>query len=90
MSEEDTVSIPVKDLLRVFKDLEEYVVSLDRILSRIQSGGDPAILVKYVSQRDIFRRIAQDRYRLVELLAPIVGQEELEQVAEEAYVFTDS
>lgn len=89
MTEEATVAVPVADLLGAVRDLEEYVISLDRILSRVNFGGDPAILVSYVAERDVFRRVAHARQRLSELLEPVVGEEKMDQAAADAYVYTD-
>ncbi|GAA0613517.1 hypothetical protein HPO96_26740 [Kribbella sandramycini] len=89
MSERTSVEVPLEDLLSVFGDLEEYVVSLDRILSRVSFGGDPAVLVGYVADRDVFRRVAFARRRLTELLEPVVDPEVLDRVAGEAYIYSD-
>jgi len=83
------VEVPTDDLLAAFRDLEEYVVSLDRILSRIDFGGDPSLLARYVSDRDVFRRLAKARARLTDLLEPVVGSDSLDRVAEEAYKYSD-
>ncbi|MEU0792392.1 hypothetical protein ABZ342_20175 [Amycolatopsis sp. NPDC005961] len=42
-----------EDLTRLFGDLEEVVVSLDRLLSRIGAGDEPDKLVRFVVERNL-------------------------------------
>ncbi|WP_073485691.1 hypothetical protein [Streptoalloteichus hindustanus] len=84
----ECVSIPVADASRAFQDLNEYVVSLDRIMSRIGTGGkDPQILLQYFSDRDVFRRIAWLRGVMGEALEDVIGEDEVDRIGEDSYVF---
>ncbi|WP_326566305.1 hypothetical protein VSH64_31085 [Amycolatopsis rhabdoformis] len=80
--------VPTADLVRVFGDLEELVVSLDRIMSRIGSGADPQILVDYLVDRSLFPRLARARGDLGDALAASLGEAEVERIAEGKYWFS--
>jgi hypothetical protein len=77
------------DLTRVFADLEEVVVSLDRILSRIGAGAAPDILVRFVVERDLRVRLARDRTVVGDALAGVIGEEAVEEIAEAQYRYVD-
>ncbi|MEV8614531.1 hypothetical protein AB0383_42635 [Amycolatopsis sp. NPDC051373] len=50
--------VSTQDLVGLFGDLEELVVSLARLMSGIGSGADPSILVQYMADRSIRARLA--------------------------------
>jgi hypothetical protein len=83
------VKLSVEDAASIFRDLEEYVVSLDRIISRIGSGIDPAILVDYLAERRVPARLASVRELLGDKLEAEIGEEELEIIAESAFRYSD-
>lgn len=85
----ETVPVDIKVLVQLFLDTEEYVVSLDRILSRIGSGSDPKILVEYIVARDVFARLGRAREELGELLDSIYGSNEVDEIAEKAFRYVD-
>ena len=90
MSEpEKYVKIALEDMVTLFGDAEEYVVSLDRILSRIGAGRDPEILLNYVVDRQVFQRIAHARQVLAGALEEVVGVDEVERIAESRYRYHD-
>jgi hypothetical protein len=77
------------DLTTLFGDLEELVVSLDRLLSRIGAGAEPEKLLRFVVERDLLRRLAHDRAVVGDALARIVGEEAVEEIAEAQYRYVD-
>jgi hypothetical protein len=77
------------DLTTLFGDLEELVVSLDRLLSRIGAGAEPEKLLRFVVERDLLRRLAQDRTVVGDALARIIGEEAVEEIAEAQYRYVD-
>ncbi|MFE9436571.1 hypothetical protein [Streptomyces sp. NPDC006640] len=80
-----TRGIPV-ELVRftdLFRDLEEYVVSLDRVLSRIGAGEDPRILLQYVVEYGLPARLARAREFVGDTLEKAIGAEALEEIADE-------
>ncbi|MFI6168527.1 hypothetical protein ACIBCN_17240 [Nocardia sp. NPDC051052] len=82
------MSLPLADAIELFCDMEEFVKSLDRIRSRIAFGGaDPQILVDYIVDREVFQRLAKARRRLIELVEPVIGAEQLEEIAEGVYAY---
>lgn len=83
------VSLDSEVALRLFVDLEEVVVSLDRILSRIGAGADPGILVNYVVDRQIFQRLAAARRDVTDAIEEHIPSEVLEELAEKGYRYTD-
>jgi hypothetical protein len=83
------VPVDLQTLMRLFADLEEYVVSLDRILSRIGSGADSGILLNYVVERDVFRRLATTRMVITQILDGVVDEYELEEIAESTFKYSD-
>lgn len=88
MTNDSEVSLPLVDALRLLADVNEFVVSLDRIRSRIAFGGaDPQILVDYVVDREVFQRLAEARRRLVEMVVPVIGEDGLEEIGESGYVY---
>ncbi|MFF1451906.1 hypothetical protein ACFVYF_27755 [Streptomyces sp. NPDC058274] len=78
-------SIPVEleGLVEVFRDLEDYVISLDRVLSRIGAGEDPRILVEYVVEHNLPARMARAREFVGDSLERYIGADKLEEIAEQ-------
>ena len=76
------------DAVQIFRDLEEYVVSLDRIISRIGSGADPVIIVDYLADHRVLPRLAHARELLGDKLEAIVGEEQLEAIAESVFKYS--
>lgn len=88
--EESNVQLTVEDAIDAFRDLNEYVVSLDRILSRIGTGGqDPEILLNYMIDRDVFRRLTKLRAAVGDALESVLGEDEVDRIGEESYRYTD-
>ncbi|WP_327254632.1 hypothetical protein [Streptomyces sp. NBC_01244] len=84
------VEISLADAIQATRDLNEYVVSLDRILSRIGTGGkDPEILCDYVVDRKVLRRLGNLRNVIGTALEQELGEEAVHEIAEEAYFYTD-
>ncbi|MBT2472335.1 hypothetical protein J7E97_31930 [Streptomyces sp. ISL-66] len=84
------VEISLADAIQATRDLNEYVVSLDRILSRIGTGGkDPEILCDYVVDRKVMRRLANLRNVICTALEQQLGADAVDEIAEEAYFYTD-
>ncbi|WP_189944449.1 hypothetical protein [Streptomyces aurantiogriseus] len=80
-----TQSIPVElaGFTTFFQDLEECVVSLDRVLSRIAAGEDPRILLEYVVEYGLPTRLARAREFVGDSLEKVIGAEALEGIAEQ-------
>jgi hypothetical protein len=83
------VSLGLDDATVLFQDLEEYVVSLDRILSRIGSGADPAILVDYIVERKLRDRLARARGFVGDALELVLDEAEVERIAENGFRYSD-
>ena len=85
-----TVHLGVEDAIVAARDLNEYVVCLDRIFSRLGTGayGDE-ILTAYMIQRDVMPRLARLREKIFDALEEVIGPEESERIAEESYVYRD-
>lgn len=75
--------------MSLFLDLEEYTVSLDRIMSRINGGADPEILLNYVLDRMVASRMSHARTFVGDVIAVHIGEEALEEAAEGAYKYSD-
>ncbi|MGW4876479.1 hypothetical protein ACWEPI_07945 [Streptomyces sp. NPDC004262] len=86
-----TQSIPVEmaGFTDLFRDLEEYVVSLDRVLSRIGAGADPRLLLDYVVEYEIPSRLARAREFVGDSLERAIGAEALEKIAEQVEGYRD-
>ncbi|MFJ6084398.1 hypothetical protein ACIQI8_23635 [Streptomyces sp. NPDC092369] len=84
-------SIPVEltGFTDLFRDLEEYVVSLDRVLSRIGAGEDPGILLAYVVDHGLPARLARAREFVGDSLEKAIGAEALEDIAEQVEGYRD-
>ncbi|WP_322748732.1 MULTISPECIES: hypothetical protein [unclassified Frankia] len=86
----DTVMIGIDDAIDAFRDLNEFVVALDRIGSRIEGGGrDPALLFGYVVEHDMGRRLAHLRRVVGDALEAAIGEDEVDRIGEESYKFTE-
>jgi hypothetical protein len=83
------LTIRLEDALLLFKDLEEYVVSFDRIISRLGAGADPEILVDYLMDRRVYPRLAQARRIMADLVESAIGAEKLEAIAEDVFAYSD-
>ncbi|MER5751630.1 hypothetical protein [Streptomyces sp. NPDC002088] len=86
-----TQSIPVElaGFTDLFRDLEEYVVSLDRVLSRIGAGEDPHILLEYVVEYGLPARLARAREFVGDSLESVIGADALEEIAEQVEGYRD-
>jgi len=73
----------------LFRDLEEYVVSLDRVLSRIGAGGDPGLLLEYVVEHGLPARLARAREFVGDALETVIGAEALEAIADQVEGYRD-
>ncbi|MDH6629142.1 hypothetical protein M2271_006978 [Streptomyces sp. LBL] len=84
-------SIPVElvGFADLFRDLEEYVVSLDRVLSRIGAGEDPRILLEYVVEHGLPARLARAREFVGDSLEKVIGAEAVEEIAEQVEGYRD-
>ncbi|MEU6086474.1 hypothetical protein ABZ865_06620 [Streptomyces sp. NPDC047085] len=84
-------SVPVElaGFTELFRDLEEYVVSLDRVLSRIGAGEDPRILLEYVVEYGLPARLARAREFVGDALEQVIGAEALEEIAEHIEGYRD-
>ncbi|MCE3033137.1 MULTISPECIES: hypothetical protein [Streptomyces] len=81
-------SLGAEDALLLFRDLEEYVVSLDRILSRLAAGADPAFLADYPVDRRVAARPARARGTVGDALEAVIGAEALEDIAEGVFRYS--
>ncbi|MBT2415241.1 hypothetical protein J7I94_32680 [Streptomyces sp. ISL-12] len=84
-----TISVELAGFTGLFRDLEEYVVSLDRVLSRIGAGEDPRILLEYVVEYGLPSRLAQAREFVGDSLERVIGAEALEEIAEQVEAYRD-
>lgn len=88
--EDPLVKIPLADAIEAAKDLNEYVVCFDRIFSRLGTGEyRPEILADYMVDRKVMQRIARLREKVFEALETVIGVDEAEKLAEEAYFYED-
>lgn len=85
----ETVNLTAEDATRLFGDLEELTVNLDRILSRIGAGSDPGILLNYVVERNIRSRIAWARGMVGDALEAAIGADAVETLAGDVFRYTD-
>lgn len=77
------VPVELAGFTELFRDLEEYVVSLDRVLSRIGAGEDPRVLLEYVVEYGLPARLARARGFVGDALESVIGADALEAVAEQ-------
>jgi hypothetical protein len=84
------VVLPTEVVIDAARDLNEYVVCLDRIFSRLGTGNyDPEILANYLVEHRVSQRLAQLREKVFDALDEAVGAEESERIAEESYFYQD-
>lgn len=80
------VHIPLDRAVTAARDLNELVVSLDRIMSRIASDtNDPVILAQYVADQRVIYRIAWVRSEIFDALEKVVGVRRADEIAEEGH-----
>ncbi|MEW2161034.1 hypothetical protein AB0950_38315 [Streptomyces sp. NPDC007189] len=84
-----SISVELAGFTDLFRDLEEYVVSLDRILSRIGAGEDPRVLLEYVVEYGLPARLARAREFVGDSLERVIGAEALEEIAEQVKGYRD-
>lgn len=90
MPETAETSIDIEVLVALFRDLEEWTVSLDRIGSRIAWGASPEILLDYVEEARLVRRIARRRGVIGDILDGVLGAEVVEEIAARVLAYGDS
>jgi hypothetical protein len=84
------VALSTEDMIDAARDLNEYVVCLDRIFSRLGTEDhDPEILANYLVQHRVPQRLAHLREKVFDALDQAVGAEESERIAEESYFYQD-
>ncbi|MEU4652772.1 hypothetical protein AB0G32_02280 [Streptomyces sp. NPDC023723] len=83
------VPVELTGMSDLFRDLEEYVVSLDRVLSRIGAGEDPLTLVNYVVEYKLPARLARAREFVGDSLEHVIGAQALEEMAEQVEAYSD-
>ncbi|WP_225801396.1 hypothetical protein [Streptomyces sp. NK15101] len=84
-----TVPVEMEGFVELFRDLEEYVISFDRILSRIGAGQDPRILLEYVVENGLRARLARARGFVGDSLEEVIGAEALEDIADQVEGYRD-
>ncbi|OHV34178.1 hypothetical protein BCD49_24935 [Pseudofrankia sp. EUN1h] len=88
--EPEQVTITLADAISAFRDLNEFVVSLDRIGSRIGGGNNsPDILYGYIVSHDVGPRLARLRRMLGDALESAIGEDEVDRIGESSYFYTD-
>lgn len=71
------VRIPLAEAVAVLRDLNEFVVSLDRLGSRQASGtADARTVGEFVAEWDVARRLARARRVVTEALDAELSEEE--------------
>ncbi|WP_239313083.1 hypothetical protein [Frankia sp. Cj3] len=84
------MTVGIGDAKDAFRDLNEFVVALDRIGSQIGNGDrDPALLFGYVVEHDVGRRLARLRRVVGDALEAVIGEDEVDRIGEESYKFTE-
>lgn len=85
-----SVNLDQDSLVRFAQDLNEYVVCLDRIMSRLGTGQySSQILVDYIVDRNVLRRIALLRTSICDALEEKIGSEAMDELMEAAYFYQD-
>jgi hypothetical protein len=88
--EPEQVTITLADAISAFRDLNEFVVSLDRIGSRIGSGNkNPDILYSYIVGHDVGLRLSRLRRMLGDALESVISEDEIDGIGESSYFYTD-
>ncbi|WP_127503355.1 hypothetical protein [Actinoplanes solisilvae] len=84
------VSIPLDRAVEVARLMESIVASLDRIGSRQAAGdGDARTLDRFVTEWLVGPRLSRARGVLWDAIAEVVGEEEVEAIAESTPHFPD-
>ncbi|MFF3713958.1 hypothetical protein [Streptomyces phaeochromogenes] len=88
------IRIPLSEIVAVLQDLDEFVVSLDRLRSRQAFGtADEYTVGKFIADWDVARRLSRARRVIgVALDAQLSEEENLEidALCEQGRVYTDS
>ena len=79
--------LTVDEAIQVATDLNEFVVALDQIFSRIAFGqANSDLLMSYISERNVPQRLASARSTTSSTLSePVIGQEASDRIGEEGY-----
>src|SRR5687768_6214188 len=86
----DVVSIPLEQAIEVARLLESVVVSLDRIYSRMTGGeADVHTLYQFMTEWLVFHRLSGARHHLWGPIAEVIGEEQVEEIAEATPRFPD-
>ncbi|MFE1413644.1 hypothetical protein ACIGFK_34005 [Streptomyces sp. NPDC085524] len=88
------IRIPLNEAVAVLQDLNEFVVSLDRLRSRQASGtADEYTVGKFIDDWDVLRRLARARHAISVALDEQLSEEEnaeLDALCEQGRFYTDS
>lgn len=88
------IRMPLNEAVAVLQDLNEFVVSLDRLGSRQASGtADKYTVGKFVDDWDVLRRLARARHVISVALDVQLSEEEnaeIEALCEQGRFYTDS
>jgi hypothetical protein len=78
--------LTLDEAIKVGSDLNEFVVAFDQIFSRIAfSEASPDLLVSYMTERNVRRRLAEARSAVFDALERVIGQEASDRIGEEGY-----
>jgi hypothetical protein len=90
MMDEQMIGLSKSDMIDALRDLNEYVVCLDRIGSRLATGDyDFRILSDYIIDRKVAPRLAGLRRKIADALEATIGVEATDLIAEESYAYQD-
>lgn len=88
------IRLPLDEAVAVLLDLNEFVVSLDRLGSRVGSGtADEYTVGKFIFDWDVMRRLARARGVIGVALDEQLSEEEnleIEDLAEQGRFYTDN
>jgi hypothetical protein len=88
------IRIPLDEAVAVLQDLNEFVVSLDRLGSRVGCGAaDEYTVGKFIFDWDVFRRLARARSVISVALDEELSVEEkleIDDLCEEGRFYTDN
>ncbi|MEV7325929.1 hypothetical protein [Streptomyces sp. NPDC093970] len=71
------IRMPLNEVVTVLQDLNEFVVSLDRLGSRQASGtADECTVGKFIADWDVARRLARARHVISVALDAQLGEED--------------
>lgn len=78
--------LTLDEAIKIATDLNEFVVTFDRIFSRIAfAEASSDLLVNYMSERNVRQRLATARSAVFDALERAIGQEASDRIAEEGY-----